>query len=120
MAETTSQYYLSHYYINGYCSFEISISFEVLEEEPDIVDPAAPVTEVANGDIEFRNVCFKYEEESELNNLDKINLKIKLKRQGALHLAFAACQRTLFDTLAGCQKGSCISPMRSRRRTWVR
>ena len=51
--------------------------FEVLEEEPDIVDPAAPVTEVANGDIEFRNVCFKYEEESELNNLDKINLKIK-------------------------------------------
>jgi hypothetical protein len=33
MAETTSHYDLSHYYINGYCSFEISISFEVLEEE---------------------------------------------------------------------------------------
>ena len=51
--------------------------FEVLEEEPDIIDPAEPVTEVANGDIEFRNVCFKYEEESKLNNLDKINLTIK-------------------------------------------
>ena len=50
---------------------------EVLEEEPDIVDPASPVMEVANGDIEFRNVNFKYEEESDSNNLDGINLKIK-------------------------------------------
>ena len=50
---------------------------EVLDEEPDIVDPAAPVLEVANGDIEFRNVNFKYEEDSEINNLDGINLKIK-------------------------------------------
>lgn len=50
---------------------------EVLEEEPDIVDPANPVMEVANGDIEFRNVNFKYEEESDSNNLDGINLKIK-------------------------------------------
>ena len=50
---------------------------EVLDEEPDIVDPVAPVLEVANGDIEFRNVNFKYEEDSEINNLDGINLKIK-------------------------------------------
>ena len=50
---------------------------EVLEEEPDIVDPASPVMEVANGDIEFRNVNFKYEEESDSNNLEGINLKIK-------------------------------------------
>lgn len=50
---------------------------EVLEEEPDIVDPAKPVLEVKNGDIEFRNVNFKYEEDSAENNLDQINLKIK-------------------------------------------
>lgn len=50
---------------------------EVLEEEPDILDPVQPVLEVANGDIEFRNVNFKYEEESEENNLEAINLKIK-------------------------------------------
>ena len=50
---------------------------EVLEEEPDIINPAEPVREVANGEIEFRNVNFKYEEESELNNLEGINLKIK-------------------------------------------
>lgn len=50
---------------------------EVLEEEPDIKDVTNPVLEVANGDIEFRNVSFKYEEDSEENNLDKINIKIK-------------------------------------------
>ena len=50
---------------------------EVLEEEADIKDPAAPVLEVANGDIEFKNVFFKYEEESEENNLEAINIKIK-------------------------------------------
>lgn len=50
---------------------------EVLEEESDIADPARPVLEVKNGDIEFRNVNFKYEEDSPENNLDQINLKIK-------------------------------------------
>lgn len=50
---------------------------EVLEEEADIKDPAAPVLEVTNGDIEFKNVFFKYEEESEENNLEAINIKIK-------------------------------------------
>lgn len=50
---------------------------EVLEEEPDIVDPENPVFEVQNGDIEFRNVNFKYEDDSEINNLEGINLKIK-------------------------------------------
>lgn len=50
---------------------------EVLEEQPDIVDPAEPVREVANGEIEFRNVNFKYEEESKFNNLEGINLKIQ-------------------------------------------
>lgn len=50
---------------------------EVLEEVPDIVDPATPITVVPNGDIEFRNVCFKYEEDSDMNNLENINLKIQ-------------------------------------------
>lgn len=50
---------------------------EVLDEEVDIVDKASPVETVKNGDIEFRNVCFKYEAESSENNLDHINLSIK-------------------------------------------
>ena len=50
---------------------------EVLEEEPDIVDPANAVMEVKDGEIEFRNVNFKYEDDSEENNLENINIKIK-------------------------------------------
>ena len=50
---------------------------EVLEEESDIKNPANPVMEVKNGDIEFRNVNFKYEDDSEENNLENINITIK-------------------------------------------
>ena len=50
---------------------------EVLEEEPDIVDPANAVMEVKDGEIEFRNVSFKYEDDSEEENLENINIKIK-------------------------------------------
>lgn len=50
---------------------------EVLEEESDIKDPASPITEVKSGEIEFRNVNFKYEDDSDENNLEGINIKIK-------------------------------------------
>ena len=50
---------------------------EVLEEEPDIKDPVNPITEVKNGEIEFRNVNFKYEDDSDENNLEGINVTIK-------------------------------------------
>ena len=50
---------------------------EVLEEEPDIQDPVNPITEVKNGEIEFRNVNFKYEDDSDENNLEGINVTIK-------------------------------------------
>ncbi|MEN8078794.1 ABC transporter ATP-binding protein [Clostridioides difficile] len=50
---------------------------EVLEEESDIKDPVNPVTEVKDGEIEFRNVNFKYEDDSDENNLEGINIKIK-------------------------------------------
>ena len=50
---------------------------EVLEEESDIKDPVNPITEVKDGEIEFRNVNFKYEDDSDENNLEAINIKIK-------------------------------------------
>ena len=50
---------------------------EVLEEESDIKDPVNPVTEVRDGEIEFRNVNFKYEDDSDEDNLEGINIKIK-------------------------------------------
>ena len=51
---------------------------EVLEEEVDIKNPeVSPILEVKDGEIEFRNVSFKYEEDGDQNNLENINLKIK-------------------------------------------
>lgn len=49
---------------------------EVLEEESDIKDPVSPITEVKSGEVEFRNVSFKYEDDSDENNLEGINIKI--------------------------------------------
>lgn len=50
---------------------------EVLDEESDITNPANPVMEVANGDIDFENVNFKYSEHADKMALSNINLHIK-------------------------------------------
>ena len=50
---------------------------EVLEEEPTIENPANPVYEVKNGDVEFKNVNFRYSLEAENNAVSNINIKIK-------------------------------------------
>ena len=51
---------------------------EVLEEEPSITDPEQPLTQVANGSIDFNNVCFKYHAEGSGDNiLENIDLHIK-------------------------------------------
>ena len=50
---------------------------EVLEEEPTIKNPENPIMEVANGDVVFDKVNFKYSEHAEKNALDNINVNIK-------------------------------------------
>ena len=50
---------------------------EVLKEESTITNPENPVMEVANGDIAFENVSFKYSEKAEKNALSAINLHIR-------------------------------------------
>ena len=49
---------------------------EVLMEEPTIKDPENPLYEVKNGDIEFKNVNFKYKETAERCALSNINISI--------------------------------------------
>lgn len=49
---------------------------EVLNEKADITNPEKPVMQVANGDIVFENVTFRYNQNSEKPVLDNINLKI--------------------------------------------
>ena len=50
---------------------------EVLNEEPALRAPALPVSEVADGSVEFSKVCFKYSAAAEKYALQDIDLKIK-------------------------------------------
>ena len=51
---------------------------EVFYEEPTVTDKDAdPSLTIEEGSIEFRNVCFRYNKESDKNILDNINLEIK-------------------------------------------
>ena len=49
---------------------------EVLVETPDIADPAEPVTEVADGSIDFENVDFRYSSAAHRSALSGVNLHI--------------------------------------------
>jgi len=50
---------------------------EILVETPDLSQPEAPVKQVADGSVSFRNVCFRYAKEADRNALDSINLEIR-------------------------------------------
>ena len=51
-------------------------TYEILTEEPDLHNPAQPVTQVADGSIDFENVSFRYSKEAAKNALDGIDLHI--------------------------------------------
>ena len=51
-------------------------AYEVLTEESALHNPENPVTEVADGSIDFENVCFRYAATADRNALDSINLHI--------------------------------------------
>lgn len=49
---------------------------EVLDEPVDLVSPEAPITEVADGSVEFRDVSFKYRADAAESALEHVNLSI--------------------------------------------
>lgn len=49
---------------------------EVLDEPVDLVSPETPITEVADGSVEFRDVSFKYRADAAENALEHVNLSI--------------------------------------------
>ena len=50
--------------------------YELLMEEPDLVSPEHPVTEVADGSIDFENVGFRYSATAQHRALKEVNLHI--------------------------------------------
>ena len=51
-------------------------AYELLTEEPALANPANPVTEVADGSIDFENVSFRYAKTADRNALDGISVHI--------------------------------------------
>ena len=49
---------------------------EILLEEPDLVSPANPVTEMADGSIDFENVSFRYSATAQHRALKEVDLHI--------------------------------------------
>ena len=50
---------------------------EVLDEEPTIVNPENPITEINEGSIVFNDVSFKYKKEAERAAVSHLNINIK-------------------------------------------
>lgn len=81
---------------------------EVLKEKSTIQNPEHPIFEVENGDIEFRNVSFKYSSEAEKYALADVNIKIKagqtigiLGGTGSSKTTFVNLLSRLYDTSVG-------------------
>ena len=51
-------------------------SYELLQEEPQLRNPVQPVTEVADGSIDFSNVSFRFSAYAKRNALEDINIHI--------------------------------------------
>lgn len=51
--------------------------YELLEEKSNIVNNDAPIFEIANGDVEFKNVSFNYYKNADKKVLDNINFSVK-------------------------------------------
>lgn len=59
--------------------------FEIIDTEPDIVNPEKPVkTDVLKGNISFKNVSFAYADDPDTLILDNLNLEVKQGQSVAL------------------------------------
>ena len=84
---------------------------EVLDEVPDIENPANPVMEVRDGSIEFDHVDFSYHKKEDNCILKDISLKIKsgqvvgvIGSTGSSKTSLVALLPRLYDVLAGSVK----------------
>ncbi len=84
---------------------------ELLAEEADIVSPADPVTEVADGSIDFENVSFRYSASAKHRALKEVNLHIPsgatvgiLGGTGSSKSTLVQLIPRLYDVSEGCLK----------------
>lgn len=84
---------------------------EVLDEKSTLTNPENPVTTVANGDVDFENVSFRYSEHAEKYALENIDLHIKsgetigvLGGTGSSKTTLVNLISRLYDVSVGCVK----------------
>ena len=84
---------------------------EVLDEQSDIVSPENAVKTVANGDVDFENVCFSYSKERDTQVPKNINLQIKegqtvgiIGGTGSSKSSLVQLIPRLYDAKEGCVK----------------
>ena len=84
---------------------------EILDEKPDLHDPANPVHEVKNGSVDFENVDFSYKGDAHKLALKNVNLHIKagqtvgiLGGTGSAKSTLVQLIPRLYDTTGGSVK----------------
>ena len=86
-------------------------AYELLQEEPELRNPQQPVTEVADGSIDFTGVCFRYAKTAKRNALENINIHIDsgmtvgiLGGTGSGKSSLVQLIPRLYDVSEGCLK----------------
>ena len=84
---------------------------ELLEETPDLISPENPVTQVADGSIDFENVSFRYSAKAKRDALHHVNLHIPAGSTVGILGATGSSKSTLvqliprlYDVTGGCLK----------------
>ena len=73
---------------------------EVIEEQPDIVNPENPVYDIADGSVEFRNVRFDYS-----NSIDKDTSLKKSRRSALFNVSFSIASGETVGVIGGTGSG---------------
>ena len=86
-------------------------AYELLQEEPELRNPQQPVMEVADGSIDFTEVCFRYAKTAKRNALENINIHIDsgmtvgiLGGTGSGKSSLVQLIPRLYDVSEGCLK----------------
>ena len=84
---------------------------ELLDEEPDLVSPENPVSQVQDGSIDFENVSFRYSAKAQRDALHDVNLHIPsgytvgiLGATGSSKSTLVQLIPRLYDVTGGCLK----------------
>ena len=87
---------------------------EILDEQPDLHNPANPIHEVKDGAIEFDDVSFSYKGDERKLALKNVNLHIKAGQTVGI-LGGTGSAKSCAMRLPWCSRRTCCSPARSRK-----